>query len=232
MARKKISKDEAKQQRDDAKRAPSDITWMHRVQRGYAAKHGGYWRRAGHMVYDRATKKWHMEGSIAQRILTKEEARTVVRRALALVKQALYESNNGDDQFSPEAYEDKTYHGKRAHYHDKNCTYGKYRKDKADHAEDCVKDVWDTDGIYAMALRIEAQANYFYDNLSSYMWNPYEEYDPARGSETAYGVITSILYTAITGEDIGKTLKFNEDEFNVIDYTEELDSDVITEEVE
>lgn len=236
MSRIKIDKEKAKQERQKAKQARQELAWSHKVKRNYAKKNGGYWFTPGTMKYNKETKKWAMEGGTAQRILTKAEARTVVRRALALVKQALYENQNGDDMFSPQAWSDWTYHGKRSHYHDgkaddsnNTCTYGNYKKDKADHAQECIDDVWDTDGIYAMALRIEQQANAFYEALRNYMWSPYEQYDPGRQSESAYAIIVTTLYTAITGEDIGKELRFKDDEFDVIDYSEEIDADIISE---
>lgn len=55
-------------------------------------------------------------------------------------------------------------------------------------------------GRYRTAYRIESVAGAFYDKEVEYIYNPYEEI-----YGDAYSFIFTVLYTAITGEDIGET---------------------------
>lgn len=217
MPRKEITRSEGqniKKYNNSARR----LAWLNRVKREYAAKHGGYWR-TGTSYYNKQSKKWEWEGQQAQRILTHAEAVTIVRRANALVQQALTEIQNNDDDICPTSVSDETWPNRHP-----GATYKEYRRAKAKHAQEVVDRTESTDGIYAMALRIEQRSEEFYKNFQNYMWNPYEEYDPGRNTLTAWGIVIEILYTAITGEDIGKVLNkgFDNDEFQVTDYTEEL----------
>ena len=55
-------------------------------------------------------------------------------------------------------------------------------------------------GRYRTAYRIESVAGAFYQKEEEYIYNPYEEI-----YGDAYSFIFTVLYTAITGEDIGET---------------------------
>ena len=86
------------------------------------------------------------------------------------------------------------------YYDDHNTQQTSYARIKAEVLRKELTNAISKTGRYRTAYRIESVAGAFYQKEEEYIYNPYEEI-----YGDAYSFIFTVLYTAITGEDIGET---------------------------
>lgn len=86
------------------------------------------------------------------------------------------------------------------YYDDHNPQQTAYARIKAEVLRKELTNAISKNGRYRTAYRIESVAGAFYQKEEEYIYSPYEEI-----YGDAYSFIFTVLYTAITGEDIGET---------------------------
>ena len=86
------------------------------------------------------------------------------------------------------------------YYDEHNIQQTAYARIKAEVLRKELTNAISKNGRYRTAYRIESVAGAFYQKEEEYIYNPYEEI-----YGDAYSFIFTVLYTAITGEDIGET---------------------------
>ena len=86
------------------------------------------------------------------------------------------------------------------YYEEHNPQHTAYSRIKAEVLRKELTNAISKNGRYRTAYRIESVAGAFYEKEEEYIYNPYEEI-----YGDAYSFIFTVLYTAITGEDIGET---------------------------
>ena len=116
-------------------------------------------------------------------VLTDWQVEHILNRAVDECVHAFVELSKGGD-----------------YYDDHNTQQTSYARIKAEVLRKELTNAISKNGRYRTAYRIESVAGAFYHKEEEYIYNPYEEI-----YGDAYSFIFTVLYTAITGEDIGET---------------------------